>query len=216
MNYLDIVNSVLRRMREDTVSSLYENRQSSVVAELINDAKRHVENAHNWSALRTDLTIATAGGINSYRLVGSTNRATIMDVRNVTSSAMIRQVPASWIRRQDIITNSPGETRPSYWASDGVHSSGDMLLRLWPTPDDVYVIKAFCIIRDPDLAAEGDQLTIPSQPVLMLATAMAAQERGGVDSIDVQSAYTLAQKSLGEHVMLDAGLNPDEQIWYPQ
>lgn len=216
MNYIDIVNSVLRRMREDTVSSLYENRKSSVVAELVNDAKRNVENSHNWTALRKDLTIATAANIGSYRLVGSSNRATILDVRNETSSNVLRQVPAEWVRRQQLINTSSGLTKPSYWASDGVHSSGDTLIRFWPTPNDVYVIKAFCIIRTPDLEAEGDTLTIPHQPVLTLATAMAIQERGGVDSIEIQTAFALAQKSLGEHVMLDSGMNPDEMIWRPE
>ncbi len=205
-----MVNSVLRRLREDTVSSLYENEFSSVVAEFINDAKREVEDAHDWSALRTDLTLATANGINTYRLQGSQNRATIIDVRDTTSQCMLRQVSNAYIRRQDL---TPGaNTRPSYWALEGVDSvSGDSQMRFWPTPDALYTIKVHCVLR----TAEGDTVGIPSKPIVLLATAMAAQERGAVDSADLQSLFLYAKNALADAIMYDAAKNPEEQIWGP-
>jgi hypothetical protein len=215
MNYLDMVNSVLRRLREEPVSSLYENRQSSVVAEFINDAKREVEDAHDWSAYRTDLTIGTSAGITNYRLIGSSNRATVIDVRNITSNSMLTRVTSDFIRRQDIIQN-PGQTKPSYWALEGMDAaSGDSKIRLWPTPDDNYSIKIHCVLRPDELQAEGDQVTIPSKPIVLLAWAMSAMERGDVDAGDVQSAAQLAKNALADAIMYDAAKNPDEQIWYP-
>lgn len=215
MNYIDIINSVLRRMRERQVTSLYENQQSSVVAELVNDAKRYVENAHDWTALRQNIIVTTADGIGSYSLLGTGNRATIIDVRETSVGSIIRQVPAAWVRRKEVISDLV-TSRPSYWSSDGVDASGDAKIKFWPTPNDTYTMDIFAVVRTPELSAEGDEVTIPVQPILLMATAMAIQERGGADSIETQSAYTLAQKSLGEHVMLDAALNPEEQIWYPQ
>ena len=215
MNYIDIVNSVHRRIRERQVTSLFENPQSSVVAELVNDAKRYVENAHDWTALRQSIIVTTADGVGSYSLPGTGNRATIKDVRETTQGSVIQQVSAAWVRRQEVISDLI-VSRPSYWASDGVDASGDAKVKFWPTPNGIYTMDIFAVVRTPDLVAEGDVVTIPSQPILLMATAIAIQERGGADSIETQSAYTLAQKSLGEHVMLDAALNPEEQIWYPQ
>jgi len=213
MNYLDMINSVLRRLREGTVSSIYQNEFSSVVAEFVNDAKREVEDAHDWSALRTDLTIVTNAGTNSYRLNGSQNKATIIDVRNITSQSMLRPVASSYIRRQDLVS-SPGQTQPQFWTLEGIHSSGDSQIKFWPTPDDVYTIKVHAIVRTPELEAEGDTVGIPSKPIVLLATAMAAQERGGVDSMDMQSQYQLAKNALADAIMYDAAKNPDEMIWY--
>ena len=61
MTYLNIVNNVLRRMREEEVSSIQENTYAKMVGDFVNDAKRTVEDAWDWSALRTTLTITTAG-----------------------------------------------------------------------------------------------------------------------------------------------------------
>jgi hypothetical protein len=214
MDYLDMVNSVLRRLREGTVTSLYQNEFSSVVAEMVNDAKREVEDAHDWSALRSDLILTTSDGINTYTLPGSQNRATVIDVRDTTNSSMLSPVSSTYIRRQDIIS-SPGTTKPSYWALEGVDGSGDTQIKFWPTPDNVYTIKAHCVIRTPDLAAEGDTVAIPTKPIVLLAYAMSAQERGSVDSTDIQFMYQFAKSALADAIMYDAAKNPDEQVWYP-
>lgn len=213
MNYLDIVNSVLRRMRQNTVSSLYENRQSAVIAEFVNDAKRECEDAHDWSAYRTDLTIGTSDGVGSYALLGSQNRATVIDVRNVTSSCMIKPISSSYIRRQELV-GSLGTTQPSYYALDGVAPSGDSQIKFWPVPDGLYTIKVHCVLRPPELEAEGDELTIPSKPVVLMAWALASQERGDVDAGDLQSLFQLAKNALADAIMYDAAKNPDEQVWY--
>ena len=213
-DYLDIVNSVLRRMRESTVSSLYENKQSSVVAEFVNDAKRECEDAHDWSVFRTDLALATSAGVSSYRLQDSQNRATVIDVRDLTSPAMLKQVSNAYIRRQNLLAN-PGQSRPSYWALDGIHSSGDSNISLWPIPDGIYNIRVHCVLRPDELTAEGSILQIPSKPVELLTWALASQERGDVDAGDLRSLFQLAKNALADAIMYDAAKNPDEQVWSP-
>lgn len=215
MNYIDIVNAVLRKMREAQVSSLYENRQSSVVAEFVNDAKRIVEQAHDWVALREDYPITTAAGLGTYSLVGSGNRASIKDVRDITTGTMLRKVPAAYVRTQ-LTTSNSAETRPSYWATEGVDANGDTVIRLWGTPDDIYQIRVYAVVRQADLQSEGDEVVVPSAPIVLLTAAMAIEERGGVDSTRLVKAYDNADKSLAQHIMLDAALNPEEMIWCPE
>jgi hypothetical protein len=215
MNYLEIVNSTLRRIRENPVTSLYENKQSSVIAELVNDAVKYVENAHDWSHLRQDINVTTADGVSVYSLPGTQNRAKILDVRNLTVPSVLPKVPASYLRKKEAIGGPPDTSTPRYWAVSTPDSSGDMRIQLWPTPNDIYTIRFFSVVRSQELTAEGDEIVVPSQPVLMFARAMAVHERGGANSIDTEEAYTLAKKTLGEYIMLDAGLNDDELIWYP-
>ena len=60
MTYLDLVNNVLRRLREDKVTTVNSNTYSKMVSDFINDAKNFVRNAWDWSQLRSTLTITTA------------------------------------------------------------------------------------------------------------------------------------------------------------
>jgi len=65
--FLTIFNNVMTRLREDTVVSFdSENAYENMVRLAINDAKRQVEMAHNWSFLRTKTAIATEAGVQSY------------------------------------------------------------------------------------------------------------------------------------------------------
>ena len=45
MTYLQLVNSVLRRLREDEVDTVDQNSYSKLIGEYVNDAKRAVEDA---------------------------------------------------------------------------------------------------------------------------------------------------------------------------
>ena len=63
MTYLQLVNSVLRRLRENEVASVTDNDYSKLIGEFVNDSNRLVEDAWDWSYLRavsyTHLTLPT-------------------------------------------------------------------------------------------------------------------------------------------------------------
>ena len=86
MTYLDIVNNVLRRMREEEVTSVQGSTYSKMVGDFVNDAKRMVEDAWDWSALRTTLTITTTDDIFNYVLTGSQNRIKALNVITDTAN----------------------------------------------------------------------------------------------------------------------------------
>ena len=213
MNYLDLVNNVLRRMRENTVTSVYENPQSSLVADFINDAKRICEDAHDWTAFRTDFVVPTVNGTSEYSITGSQGRSTIIDVQNTTTAANLSKVPQSQIRKWGLVNQ--GNSAPSYYSMYGVDSAGDDKINLYPVPDQAYLINVHTVMRPADLAAEGDELTIPHQPVIYYALAMAVQERGGVDGTELQSYMGQAKKYLGDAIQYDMAKVSDESIWYP-
>ena len=85
MTYLQLVNSVLRRLREDEVTTVAQTSYSKLIGEFVNDAKRTVEDAYDWTALRTTLTVSTTADTFNYVLTGSQNRMKLLDVVNDTS-----------------------------------------------------------------------------------------------------------------------------------
>ena len=74
MTYIDLVNNVLRRLRETTVRTVSSNTYSALIGDLVNDAKDLVESAWDWSSLRTTLAINTSNGVYNYALTGSQNK----------------------------------------------------------------------------------------------------------------------------------------------
>ena len=78
MTYLDLVNNVLRRIRETEVSSVQSTAYSKLIGDLINDAKDLVETSWDWSALRTTLTITTTADVFNYSLTGSQNNICLL------------------------------------------------------------------------------------------------------------------------------------------
>ena len=80
--YLDMVNNVLTRLREPTVSSVQDNSYSKLIGIYINDAKREVEDAYDWNSLTDTLTATTTDSLFNYVLTGSGTRFRVIDVLN--------------------------------------------------------------------------------------------------------------------------------------
>ena len=83
MTYLNLVNNVLRRLREDEVTNVSESTYSKMVGDFVNDAKELVETAWDWSALRSTLTITTAADDYTYSLTGSGNEGKVFKLSTI-------------------------------------------------------------------------------------------------------------------------------------
>ena len=213
MTYLELVNSVLRRMREDEVSSVTENTYSKMVGDFVNDAKNLVETAWDWSGLRTTLTITTTADIFNYVLTGSKNRVKALDVINDTSNNFMEYRPSSWFNDK-YLNQDPVSGSPEYYTYNGVNGNGDTQVDIYPKPDGVYAIRFNCIKRNPELSANTDELVIPAMPVIHLAIALLARERGETGGTSAPEYFAIADKYLSDAIALDAQKHPDEVVWY--
>lgn len=213
MTYLDLVNNVLRRMREEEVSSVQSTTYSKMVGDFVNDAKKIVEAAWDWSALRTTLTITTTADIFNYVLTGSQNRIKALNVINDTDNIFMEYRPATWFDDK-YLNQDPVSGSPEYYTYNGVDSSGDSQIDVYPKPDGVYTIRFNCIFRNDDLSADIDTLLIPSMPVIHLAIALLARERGETGGTSAPEYFGIADKYLSDAIALDAQKHPDETIWY--
>jgi len=214
MTYLELINGVLRRMREDTVSSPTQSTYSTMIGDLVNDAKTIVEQAWDWSALRGSIDVTTADSTTNYSLTGSGSRFKVMGVYNTTSLARLTHQTTRWMDKQQQINSTTPSTAPSYYTFRDVDSSGDLTVDLYPTPDGVYTIKFNGVIPQADLSDGADILSVPSQPVLHLALAMATRERGETGGQSAQEQFALAQQFLNDAISLDAARHPIDSDWY--
>ncbi len=213
MTYLDLVNNVLRRLREDEVTSVTDNTYSKMVGDYVNDAKQFVEDAWSWSALRTTLTAVTSEGIFNYVLTGSQNKIQVLDVINDTSNLFMTYQSQHWFNNQ-YLNQDPVSGSPEYYTFNGVDSNGDTQVDIYPKPDGVYTLRFNCIQRNDVLSSDTDDLLIPNQPVIHMAVALLARERGETGGTSAPEYFAIADKFLSDAIALDAQKHPEEVIWY--
>ena len=213
MTYLDLVNNVLRRLRETEVSSVQSNSYSKLIGDLINDAKDLVETSWDWSALRTTLTITTTADVFNYSLTGSQNNIKELNVLNDTSNLIMQYQTNNWFDSQFLLGN-PVSGAPMYYTYNGVDTDGDTLIDVYPKPDGVYSLRFNCALRNPDLSADTDTIKIPSMPVVHLAVAFASRERGETGGTSSAEYFSMANKYLSDAIAMDAARHPEETIFY--
>lgn len=213
MTYLNLVNNVLRRLREEEVTSVQGSTYSKMVGDFVNDAKRMVEDAWDWSALRTTLTITTTENVFNYSLTGSQNRIKALNVINDTANLFMEYQTATFFDEAYLISDAR-KSAPTYYTYNGIDSSGDTQIDIYPTPEKAYTIRFNCVKRGADLSANDDELTVPSMPVVHLAIALLARERGETGGTSAPEYFAIADKYLSDAIALDAQKHPEETIFY--
>ncbi len=224
MTYLEIVNSVLRRLREDEVSSVSSTTYSKMIGDFVNDAKEMVEKAWDWSALRRVLTITTFKDVHNYTLTGAGNELKILTAYNDTNNWKLKYRPIPWFEERYLLAE-PISGAPQYFTENGVSQAGDTQIEVYPKPhEDGTVLKFNAVVRGelvdststmPQmLRDDGDRLAVPSSPVLHLAVALSSRERGETGGTSTAEYFAIADKSLSDAVALDAQKHPEETIWY--
>ena len=212
--YLQLVNDVLTRLREPTVTSVSENDYSALIGKLVVDAKREVEDSYNWDCLWTIFTVSTGSGTYNYTLTGAGTRFKIFEVANDTQDWFMEYRPARWFTENLILTSTPKQGSPAYYNLNGVDSNGDSQVDLYPIPNSTEIIRFDVIKPEAELSANTDTTLLPKNPIVLLAWAKAIEERGEDGGINVNSQYAVAKQSLADHIAIEAGRRPDEVTWY--
>jgi hypothetical protein len=210
--YLDIVNNVLRRLREPVVSSVNDTEYSAMIGVMINDAKREVEDAYDWNALTDTLTAVTSDAVFNYVLTGSRTRFRVMDVLNDTSDFNLRYAPSTWMNRQYLLTDTQ-KGEPLYYNFNGVDSNGDTQVDLYPIPDGVYNIRFNLVIPQADLVADNTRILVPDHLVSMLTYSKAIAERGEDSGLLSSEAYQMYRLALADAVAIERNHYNEEMEW---
>ncbi len=212
MTYLNLMNNVLRRLREEETTSVTSTTYVKMVGDFINDAKKMVEEASDWSALRDTIVISTTASDNSYSLTGGSDNVKVMSVLNDTENCFMGYQTKDWFNEQLYLVDA-AEGAPRYYTYNGLDSSGDTEVLVGPTPDAVYSLRFDVVKRQADLSNNTDTLLVPAMPVVHLAVALLARERGETGGTSVAEYFQIADKFLSDAIAIDAAKHPEEMVF---
>jgi len=213
MTYLELVNAVLRRLREKEVGTVQQTAYSKLIGDFVNEAKAQIENAWDWSSLRTTLALNTTSGIFNYELNGTQNNFEILDVWNDTSNIEMHPKTASWFNAE-FLTAAPQSGQPMFYNFNGVSSDGDAQVDIYPVPDSTYSLLFNVSLRNTVLNDDNDVIYIPHRPIILTALAMAIEERGEDGGQQSVNAYIMAQNAISDEIAYDAARHPEDTVWY--
>jgi hypothetical protein len=214
MTYLELVNDVLVRLRETTVSTVSETSYSSLIGKFVNDAKRQIEDAYAWNVLGTTITLSTTSGTYSYALTGSGQKFQVLDVLNVTSNLRMRNVDFVTMNRYQNFS-TPVNGIPAYYAFDGVDGSSDTKVTIYPRPDGVYSIPFSLTVPQATLSSDSTTVLVPDVLVVQNAYARALVERGEDGGLSSSEAYSLYKAMLSDYIALEGTRYPENQEFVP-
>lgn len=215
MTLLELVNDVLIRLREPVVTTYNETSYSTLIAKFVNDTKRQVEDAFSWNALGQTITISTVAGTYSYGLTGAGQKFQVMDAINATSNIGLTNTTfVDMNRKQNFSVVMTGI--PSEYNFDGVDTSYNTKVTLYPRPDGVYSLMFALAIPQAPLAADSTVILVPDVVVAQGAYARALVERGEDGGLSSSEAYTLFRSMLSDYIALEGSRYPENQEFIPQ
>jgi hypothetical protein len=212
-SYLELVNDVLIRLREPEVTTVNENNLSKVIGKFINDAKRQVEDSYGWNAMSNTLTAVTAAGVFNYTLAGSNHRFKIIDVFNVATRSFMKNIDKHTMTMNLLGSDTPATGIPMYYNINGISSTGDTAVDIYPVPDAEYQIFFNIYDPQPDLVLNSDLMVVPKEPVIHLAYAKASAERGEDGGLQSSEAYALFKQVLADYIAIESSRAPEEECW---
>ena len=208
--YLSLVNDVLVRLREPTVSTVTQTSYSSLIGKFINDTKRQVADAYDWDAFNQAVTVTTVSGqVGEYSLTNAGVRFKTMDVIN--TSRYYQLTPLSHVDHDVFYYTipSPIQNLPMYYTVQGVDTNGDLKVKFWPVPDGVYSIRFSLIVPENDMSSDSDTTLLAKEPIILGAYARALVERGEDGGLNSSEAYALFKASMSDLIALELARSPE-------
>jgi hypothetical protein len=206
MTYLEIINRVLVRLRENEVAAVDDSSYSKLIGLFVNDALQDCQEAHTWMARREKVLVTLVEDQIVYDLTATTATTGDVDVGSplMADDSMLlhdpdgnpevyyrpgsttregyrlTEVSADQIESQERFTELNGSSVGPYHFSV---RPGE--LRVWSKPDASYAggkIQMSFYTPQPDLALDSTdddvEIDIPSRPIILGALFYALNERG--------------------------------------
>lgn len=231
--YLQIVNKVLRRMREPTVASVSENSYSLMVGEFVNDAKRAVESAWAWRALLDSVNITTVAGTSTYDLSSINtglsgtpareNARVLIDpessrplIRVITDNeemwVPIKNQSYKFVERYSAANdNIRGKMEYVFFETNPSAAAGITNLRaiFVPIPDKEYLVSIFIINPQNDLTTDSQVVLAPDFPITQIAYLYCLYERGEELGETLTLTSQKADQALADAISHDSSMTSD-------
>ena len=209
MTYLELVNDVLVRLRESTVSTVGETTYSSLIGKFVNDAKRQIEDSYTWNCLSQTVTVTTTSGTSSYSLTGVGQKFRVIDAINTTSLVSLTDIPFVDMNRK-LNFGSPAQSIPTEYCFNGVDGSGDTKVSLFPVPNGVFTLLFDVVVPQAALSSDSTSVKVLDYLVAQSAYARALIERGEDGGTSSSEAYALFRGMLSDAIATESTRYPEE------
>ena len=211
MTYLELVNDVLIRLRETTVSTVSETSYSALIGKFVNDDKRQIEDSYNWNCLNQTITVTTASGTSSYSLTGVGQKFRVGEVLNTTSNITLSNIAVADMNRK-LNFSTPAQSIPSQYCFSGVDGSGDTKVDLFPIPSGVFTLKFDVTVPQANLTSDGTSVKVLDYLVAQSAYARGLIERGEDGGTASNEAYALFRGMLSDAIALESTRYPEDNF----
>lgn len=203
MTYLELINDVLVRLRETTVTTANLTAYSALIGKFVNDAKRQVEDAYNWNVLGQTISITTNASDYQYSLTGAGQKFRVNEVLNVTSNVTMQNIAVNLMNRYQNFTPIV-QNIPTQYCFEGIDTNNDTIVTLYGRPNGVYSLKFFLTIPQAALTSDSTSILVPDNVVAQNAFARALIERGEDGGFDSSESFALYKSMLSDYIALES------------
>ena len=178
-----LVNKVLRRLREDELTDsqvISDEPYAETIGDFINDTLDEIQDAWNWSQLRSVYSFTTVGGTQEYSIGDASNeKSEIIGMWNTTQDYEMQRMSDAWFNRHTLIGDQQNSS-PSYYRVKGFEADGNLKVELYPIPSGANIIKTWVYTPQADLTADADILSLSfcERALIYGSWAKAISERG--------------------------------------
>lgn len=203
MTYLELINDVLVRLRETTVTTANLTSYSALIGKFVNDAKRQVEDAYNWNVLGQTISVTTNASDYQYSLTGAGQKFRVNEVLNVTSNVTMQNIAVNLMNRYQNFTPIV-QNIPTQYCFEGIDNNGDTIVTLYGRPNGVYSLKFFLTVPQAALTSDSTSILVPDNVVAQNAFARALIERGEDGGFDSSESFALYKSMLSDYIALES------------
>jgi hypothetical protein len=220
MNYLDLINQVLVRLRENTITVARVDSDPfyRTIGAHVNDAKKKVEDSWQWSQLRQQDVINIVADQEIVTLPDSDDNVYIIKtILNADTGHFMRWQTVDWMkyRYRNRKSEPVAPQEPLFYAfAPDDPTTGNAQISLYPPSNDSYELEIDRVKHQNPLVAWDDRLLVPPLPVYSLATALASRERGEVGGAPTSALFGLADNQLSDAIAYDSARFPEEMDWW--
>lgn len=221
---LTVVNNILRRLRESTVTSVSSTTYSQLIGMFVNEAKEMMEDAWFWTVNETSIdTSILADGTLTYDLTSTNDRSFLIRDHNEKlphaydiTAGEERQLYDISLKARNKIRDSwagtpPTEATPETFAVQPDSDGRGYTLALLYGSSTARTWRTYWYAPQAELALNGDddatQIKLPARPVQLLALSLAMNERGEEMGEPGQIVAAQAQDALAAAMELDMQVN---------
>jgi hypothetical protein len=181
LTFLNIINRVLRRLRETEVATYNETEFSTLIGDVVNTVKSEMEEAWYWNSLRDTYSVAASYPSASYALTGTSSEGIVMDAWNRTYGNEIKRGTSAGFNRKYFGT-PVGQSVPrgivSEYVQTGLDTNYDIKVDIYPPPSEDQTLYFNVYVPQADMAADATITRVPQNVLIEEVVARMRVARG--------------------------------------